>query len=71
MEKTRILLAEDHKVVREGTRRLLESQADFEVVGEASDGIEAVELAKKLIDYLVSHGLKYVSIYAERETAAA
>ena len=48
MEKTRILLAEDHKVVREGTRRLLESQADFEVVGEASDGIEAVELAKKL-----------------------
>jgi len=48
MEKTRILLAEDHKVVREGTRKLLESQPDFEVVGEASDGIEAVELAKKL-----------------------
>ncbi len=47
MEKIRILLAEDHKVVREGTRRLLESQEDFEVVGEASDGIEAVELAKK------------------------
>lgn len=48
MEKMRILLAEDHKVVREGTRRLLESQPDFEVVGEASDGIEAVELARKL-----------------------
>lgn len=48
MEKMRILLAEDHKVVREGTRRLLESQPDFEVVGEASDGVEAVELAKKL-----------------------
>jgi two-component system, NarL family, response regulator LiaR len=48
MDKIRILLAEDHKVVREGTRRLLESQNDFEVVGEASDGIEAVELAKKL-----------------------
>ena len=48
MERMRILLAEDHKVVREGTRRLLESQPDFEVVGEASDGIEAVELAKKL-----------------------
>ena len=47
MEKMRILLAEDHKVVREGTRRLLESQSDFEVVGEASDGIEAVDLAKK------------------------
>ncbi|MGA2158595.1 MAG: response regulator transcription factor [Dehalococcoidia bacterium] len=47
MEKIHILLAEDHKVVREGTRRLLESQEDFEVVGEASDGIEAVDLAKK------------------------
>lgn len=47
MDKIRILLAEDHKVVREGTRRLLESQEDFEVVGEASDGVEAVELAKK------------------------
>ena len=46
MDKMRILLAEDHKVVREGTRRLLESQDDFEVVGEASDGVEAVELAK-------------------------
>ena len=48
MGKIRIMLAEDHKVVREGTRRLLESQSDFQVVGEASDGIEAVELAKKL-----------------------
>lgn len=48
MDKMRILLAEDHKVVREGTRRLLESQSDFEVVGEASDGVEAIELAKKL-----------------------
>jgi len=47
MDKITILLAEDHKVVREGTRRLLESQSDFEVVGEASDGIEAIELAKK------------------------
>jgi DNA-binding NarL/FixJ family response regulator len=47
MDKIRIMLAEDHKVVREGTRRLLESQNDFEVVGEASDGVEAVELAKK------------------------
>jgi len=48
MDKIRIILAEDHKVVREGTRRLLESQSDFEVVGEASDGVEAVDLAKKL-----------------------
>jgi len=48
MRKIRILLAEDHVVVREGTRKLLESQPDFEVVGEAGDGEEAVELTKQL-----------------------
>lgn len=48
MNKTTILLAEDHTVVREGTKKLLESQADFEIVGEANNGEEAIELTKKL-----------------------
>jgi NarL family two-component system response regulator LiaR len=48
MEKIRILLAEDHVVVREGTKKLLESQPDFEVIGEASDGEEAIDLTRKL-----------------------
>jgi len=48
MDKIKILLAEDHIVVREGTKKLLESQDDFQVVGEAANGEEAVELAKKL-----------------------
>lgn len=39
----RILLADDHAVVRNGFRRILEGQADMEVVGEASNGREAVE----------------------------
>jgi DNA-binding NarL/FixJ family response regulator len=43
-----ILLAEDHIIVREGTRELLQHQSDMEVVGEASDGEEAVILAKQL-----------------------
>lgn len=43
--KTTILLADDHALVREGTRRVLEQEADFEVVAEASDGEEAVKLA--------------------------
>ncbi len=43
-----ILLAEDHIIVREGTRELLQHQPDMEVVGEASDGEEAVTLAKQL-----------------------
>jgi NarL family two-component system response regulator LiaR len=42
-----ILLAEDHVIVREGTRELLQHQPDMEVVGEASDGEEAVTLAKQ------------------------
>jgi DNA-binding NarL/FixJ family response regulator len=39
---TRILLADDHAVMREGLARLLGQEADFEVVGEASDGQDAV-----------------------------
>jgi NarL family two-component system response regulator LiaR len=48
MEKIRVLLAEDHVVVREGTRELIRREQDMEVVGEAGDGEEAVELATKL-----------------------
>ena len=43
-----ILLAEDHKIVREGTRQLLEQSPDMQVVGEASDGLEAVRLAGEI-----------------------
>ncbi len=46
MQRIRILLADDHNIMREGLRLLLERQEDFEVVGEASDGREAVELAE-------------------------
>lgn len=46
--KTRILLADDHGVVRKGLRFLLESEADLEVIGEAADGHEAVEMAGRL-----------------------
>jgi DNA-binding NarL/FixJ family response regulator len=46
--RIKILLAEDHKIVREGTRQLLEQSPDMEVVGEASDGMEAVQFAADL-----------------------
>jgi two-component system response regulator NreC len=45
---TRILLADDHSVVRNGFRLILEAQWDMEVVGQASNGREAVELAETL-----------------------
>ena len=43
-----ILLADDHQVVRVGLRALLEAQPDFQVVGEATDGLEAKALAERL-----------------------
>lgn len=48
MDKIRILLVEDHVVVRQSIHQFLSRQDDFEVVGEASDGLEAVELASQL-----------------------
>ena len=44
----KVLLAEDHKIVREGTRQLLEQAPDMQIVGEAADGLEAVRLAGEL-----------------------
>lgn len=48
MNKIRVLLADDHAVLREGLRSLLALQEDLEVVGEASDGREAIEQVKRL-----------------------
>jgi len=47
MKKIKVLVVEDQSVVREGVVAILSFQDDMEVVGEAKDGIEAVELAKK------------------------
>ena len=46
--KLRVLLVDDHALVRRGFRRMLEDEPTFQVAGEASDGLEAVELAEKL-----------------------
>lgn len=48
MGKINVLLADDHVLVRNGIKSMLESEADINVVGEASDGAEAVESVKKL-----------------------
>ena len=44
----RILLVDDHPIVRQGLKTLLEGHSDWEVIGEASDGAEALEKAKDL-----------------------
>ncbi|MBE2272265.1 MAG: response regulator transcription factor [Anaerolinea sp.] len=48
MTTTRILLVDDHAVLRAGLRLLLDAQADMQVIGEASDGSEALELCESL-----------------------
>lgn len=45
----RILIADDHPIFRDGLRRLLESEGEFKVIGEACDGVEAVTMARQLI----------------------
>ena len=48
VSKITVLLVDDHSLVRRGFRRILEDVADLAVVGEASDGVEAVRLAQEL-----------------------
>ncbi len=51
--RTRILLADDHGIIRQGLRSLLEKHPDMEVVGEAEDGQKALELVQQLVPDVV------------------
>lgn len=53
MSKMKILVVDDHGIVRKGLRFLLDRQPDMEVVGEASDGREAVQLCEELSPHVV------------------
>ncbi|MDO8614416.1 MAG: response regulator transcription factor [Dehalococcoidia bacterium] len=53
MSRLRVLVADDHAIVRDGVRMILEAQPDLEVVGEAADGQEALEKARQLAPGLV------------------
>ena len=48
MRKVRIVIADDHAIFRDGLRRLCEAQSDFQVIGEAADGAQAVTLTREL-----------------------
>lgn len=52
-EKLRIVIAEDHTILREGLCALLSSDSNFEIVGEAADGLEAVACSEKLIPFIL------------------
>ena len=48
MSSTRVLIADDHPLIRSGLRALLSRESEFEVVGEAADGYQALELVEQL-----------------------
>ena len=47
-ERIRVMVADDHPIMRNGLREALDGEEDFEVVGEASDGVEAVRMAQRV-----------------------
>jgi DNA-binding NarL/FixJ family response regulator len=51
--KIKVLLVDDHSLVRRGFRRMLEDEADIAVIGEASNGDEAVRLARELVPQVI------------------
>ena len=59
----RIVLADDHTILREGLRALLSADPNFEIIGEAVDGREAVRCVEKLGPDLLADG----SVHAEDE----
>ncbi len=73
----RVLLADDHDVVRQGFRLVLQTQHDLEVVGEASNGREAIERARRLrpnlvlmdVDMPVMDGLEAARALRDRRPA--
>ena len=65
----RVLIADDHPVVRTGLRGMLEGQPDLEVVGEAGDGEEAVELTERLSPDVVLMDLRMPGMSGAAATA--
>lgn len=51
-DKTRIIIADDHALIRKGLRQVIESETDYEVVGEAANGVEALRVIEQLTPHI-------------------
>jgi DNA-binding NarL/FixJ family response regulator len=60
MKSARVLIADDHEIVRQGIRIIVETSEGFEVCGEASDGRRAVQMAQVVRDVLTAGARGYV-----------
>src|SRR5215475_5589365 len=69
MTKLRVLVADDHAVVREGLKTLLNAQPGMEVVGEAADGLSACRLAAELLPDVVILDVAMPDLNGARATA--
>ena len=65
----KVLLADDHAVVRDGLRVLLEAQSDISVVGDAANGREAVRLALATASGRRGHGYRHAGVERHRGDA--
>lgn len=70
MSNIRVLIADDHAIVREGVRMILEAHLDMEVVGEVADGREAVEKARELLPDVVLMDIAMPQMNGFEATAA-
>ena len=74
LAKTRVLLVDDHTIVRQGIRLLLETQGNIKVVGEAADGRQAIEKVKQLtpdvvvLDMETQNPNGIITLYKFKET---
>jgi len=69
MDRIRIVIADDHPVVRAGLQEMLSSQPDFEIVGEASNGVEAVALVNQVQPDVVLMDLRMTLLDGAAATA--
>ncbi len=60
MEKIRIMLADDHPVARAGIRKFLNKATDIDIIAEADNGTEALELAKRLVPDVLLLDIEFV-----------
>ena len=67
----RILIVDDHAILREGVRALLKPHEDLEVVGEASDGQEALAAVARLDPDVVLHGHRHAGAGRHRDQPRA
>ncbi|MBI2913788.1 MAG: response regulator, partial [Chloroflexi bacterium] len=70
MSKIRVLIADDHAIVREGVRMILEAQPDMEVIAEAADGREALTKARELLPDVVLMDIAMPDMNGFEATAA-